>query len=227
MPIMADRTNRLSDARLFEIARIGVWPNYYPNVAFSRDPAALEQLFQQVIPNVTDDPEVISDALAALFKKIGPAILVTHSQSSTFGWLAARKSENVKAIVSYEVGGVTFPEGEAPTSPGGSARAPVTIPLTEFMKLTRIPIQMVYGDNIPTSPSPVPLQDTWRLNLANSKAFAAALNRHGGDAAVLHLPDIGLKGNTHFPMSDLNNVEVADQLSKFLKAKGLDKREPS
>ena len=34
--------------------------------------------------------------------------------------------------------------------------------------------------------------------------------------------EIGLHGNTHFPMSDLNNVEVADHLSKWLHEKKLD-----
>jgi hypothetical protein len=37
------------------------------------------------------------------------------------------------------------------------------------------------------------------------------------------LPKIGITGNTHFPFSDLNNIEIADQMSKFLKEKGLDK----
>ncbi|HML87639.1 MAG TPA: hypothetical protein PKA28_04250 [Methylomusa anaerophila] len=50
----------------------------------------------------------------------------------------------------------------------------------------------------------------------------SAVNRHGGDATVVHLPEIGIHGNTHFPFSDLNNVEIADELSKFLKEKGLD-----
>jgi hypothetical protein len=39
---------------------------------------------------------------------------------------------------------------------------------------------------------------------------------------LVHLPDIGIQGNTHFLMSDLNNVEIANQVSQFLKAKGLD-----
>jgi hypothetical protein len=39
---------------------------------------------------------------------------------------------------------------------------------------------------------------------------------------VVHLPEIGIRGNTHFPFSDLNNVEIADQVSKFLTEKGLD-----
>jgi hypothetical protein len=40
---------------------------------------------------------------------------------------------------------------------------------------------------------------------------------------LIHLPEIGMRGNTHFPMSDLNNVEVADHMSAFLAAKGLSK----
>ena len=40
--------------------------------------------------------------------------------------------------------------------------------------------------------------------------------------AIVYLPEIGIRGNTHFPMSDLNNLEVADQVSKFLSEKKLD-----
>jgi para-nitrobenzyl esterase len=38
-------------------------------------------------------------------------------------------------------------------------------------------------------------------------------------------PEIGVKGNTHFPFSDLNNVEIADLLSAWLKEKGLDEED--
>jgi 4-carboxymuconolactone decarboxylase len=37
----------------------------------------------------------------------------------------------------------------------------------------------------------------------------------------VHLPDIGIRGNTHFLFSDLNNVEIADLVSKFLAEKKL------
>lgn len=56
-----------------------------------------------------------------------------------------------------------------------------------------------------------------------AKLWAEAVNRHGGDVKVVHLPEIGIKGNTHFPFSDLNNIVVADEMSKWLKEKGLDK----
>jgi hypothetical protein len=55
-----------------------------------------------------------------------------------------------------------------------------------------------------------------------ARLWAEAVNRRGGDVTVVYLPEIGIRGNTHFPFSDLNNIEIADQMSKFLKTKGLD-----
>jgi hypothetical protein len=55
-----------------------------------------------------------------------------------------------------------------------------------------------------------------------ARLWVQAVNRHGGDAQVICLPDVGLRGNTHFPFSDLNNVAVADQMSAFLASKALD-----
>jgi len=48
------------------------------------------------------------------------------------------------------------------------------------------------------------------------------VSRHGGEATLVHLPEIGIRGNTHFPMADLNNLQIADQVSKFLSEKKLD-----
>jgi hypothetical protein len=56
------------------------------------------------------------------------------------------------------------------------------------------------------------------------QAFVDLVNRMGGNAQLLHLPKIGIKGNTHLLMLDLNNVQIADQLSLFLRDKGLDGR---
>lgn len=52
--------------------------------------------------------------------------------------------------------------------------------------------------------------------------LTAAVNRHGGDCTVVHLPDIGITGNTHFPFSDLNNVQIANLMENWLHEKGLD-----
>ncbi len=210
----------------FNTFRIGIWPEYFPGVQFSKDPEALNQYFRQMTPNVGPyDPEVNSDAFAALFHKIGPAIFVTHSQGGGLGWLTVLKTTNVRAIVSYEPGsGFLFPEGEVPEAlpSSGGTLTPIAVPMAEFMKLTRIPITIFYGDFIPEKPSDNPGQDGWRVRLEMARKWRDVANRHGGDVTVVHLPELGVKGNTHFPFSDLNNKQIADLMSKFLSEKKLD-----
>jgi len=46
---------------------------------------------------------------------------------------------------------------------------------------------------------------------------------HGGNCEVLLLPNVGLHGNSHIAFADLNNEAVAEELSKWLHRKGLDK----
>ncbi|MEC5385304.1 alpha/beta fold hydrolase [Uliginosibacterium sp. H3] len=210
----------------FNTFRVGTWPNFFPGVQFSRDPEALNQYFRQMVPNTGPfDADLFAGTIAALFAKTGPAILVTHSQAGGPGWLTALKSSNVRAIVAYEPGsGFIFPNGEVPApmpSAAGALEA-TGVPLDDFLKLTRIPIVIYYGDNIPDAPVTNPGQDGWRVRLAMARMWAASVNRHGGDASVVHLPEIGVRGNTHFPFSDLNNMAVADEMSRFLQRKGLD-----
>ena len=95
--------------------RIGPkYPDVFPVQQFPTDRASIDQFFQSLVPTVSDDATVITDGLVALLDKIGPVILVTHSQSGLFGWITAIRRPNlVKAIVSYEPGFV-FPDGTAP-----------------------------------------------------------------------------------------------------------------
>ncbi len=210
----------------FNIFRVGVWPDYFPGVQFSKDPEALDQYFRQMVPNIGPiNIDVNVDAVSALFDKIRQGILVSHSHSGGMGWLTAIKNQNIKAIVSYEPGsGFLFPEGEVPAPIDNSAGPLVaaSVPMDEFLKLTKIPIVIYYGDNIPTKPDPNPGTDGWRARLEMAKLWRDAVNRHGGDVTLVHLPEIGIKGNTHFPFSDLNNLEIADLMSEWLKEKGLD-----
>jgi alpha/beta hydrolase family protein len=90
----------------FGIFRLGIWPDFFPGVQVSRDPETLNQFFRQMVPNTGPyDVQANVDAVSALFTRIGPGILVTHSQSGTLGWRTAMKNANVRAIVSYEPGG--------------------------------------------------------------------------------------------------------------------------
>jgi hypothetical protein len=117
-----------------------------------------------------------------------------------------------------------FAEGEVP-APIPSAFDTVqgaAVPMEQFMALTRIPILILYGDNIPEQAVDLPAQDSWRARLKMARLWRDAVNRHGGDVRLIHLPEIGIHGNTHFPMSDLNNVQIADLVAQFLKEKQLD-----
>lgn len=214
------------DQLFFDQFRLGKWPNYFDNVQFDRKPDTLVQFFRSVTPNTGPyDAGVISDAMSALFARIGPAILFTHSQGGGPGWLTAIKNPNVRAIVAFEPGsGFIFPEGELPPAMPSAAGtlSPDAVPLADFEKLTRIPIIIYYGDNFPIEPTMERGQDNWRVRLAMAKLWVDAINKRGGDAQLVRLPDIGIGGNTHFLMSDLNNAQIADQVSQFLAEKKLD-----
>jgi len=226
--IIPNRTNRLSDQGAFIGVRLGPdFLEYFPNTQFPKD--GLDQFFKKLIPGVMDDENVIVDALAALLEKIGPAILVSHSQSGRFAYLTAIRSPNVKGIVDYEGANQPFPVGQAPAPlpayDGFLVGPGAPVPPEDFLKLTKIPIQIVVGDNIPSSPQPIPQLETPRIRLIFKKQFVETVNRYGGDASLLRLPDVGIYGNTHAPFLDLNNLEVADLMSEFLHEKDLDNRD--
>ncbi len=147
----------------------------------------------------------------------------------TIGWRTPFYTDNVKAIVAYEPGGTPFifPENEMP-APVKTTFAPLSasamgVPMNEFLKLTRIPIVIYYGDFIAEKPDTAVGPDKWRSEYEMAKQFVMTVNRHGGDATLVHLPDIGIKGNSHFLMAEKNNQEIAGILASWLHDKGLDK----
>src|SRR5260370_604289 len=107
-------------------------------------------------------------------------------------------------------------------SGSGGALSAIGVPMAEFMKLTKIPIVIYYGDFIPDKPSDYPGQDGWRVRLEMARKWRETVNRHGGDGTGVHLPEDRLHGNNHFPFSGLNNKQQAEVLSKFLSEKKLD-----
>mgnify|MGYP000682967890 CR=1 FL=1 len=222
----ATRYPRLRRGDVFNRFRVGIWPDYFEGVQFSRDKEALNQYFRQMTPTLgPPDLDVYAKAYAALFDRIGPAVFVTHSQGGGVGWLTLPQTRNIRAIVAYEPGtNVPFPkqmpeEGKVLTL--SKKTEGVEVPMEEFLQFTKIPIIIYYGDNLPETDERPELYE-WTRRLHLMRKWAALLNEHGGDVTVIHLPEIGLKGNTHFPFSDLNNVEVADHLSRWLHEKGLD-----
>ncbi|MBL7722963.1 MAG: alpha/beta fold hydrolase [Chitinophagaceae bacterium] len=208
------------DQTWFTQFRIGLYPNFNEGVQFPKDSVSLDRFFRMMTPNTgAVDETTIVNAMSAVFDKSGDGILFTHSAGGTPGWKTAIKNNHVKAVVAIEPGGFVFPEGETPAdNRGGNG-----VPLEEFKKLTKIPIVVYFGDYIPAEETNAASLNFWRTVLATARQWAKVVNAHGGDATIVYLPEIGIKGNTHFVMSDLNNGEIADLVTKWLKGKGLDK----
>ena len=96
--VAATITPTPDEQQWFGIFRVGIWPDYFEGVQFARDSNTLNQYFRSMTPNIGPiDINVTTDAASALFNKIGPAILVTHSHAGGMGWLTAVKNQNVKA----------------------------------------------------------------------------------------------------------------------------------
>ncbi|MBN6081039.1 alpha/beta fold hydrolase [Aggregatibacter actinomycetemcomitans] len=206
--------------------RIGVYPKMNEGVAFPKDPAAQEQFFRTMTPNTgAFDMGVITDSMVKLFDKTGGGVFVTHSAGGVIGWTTAMASDKVEGIVAYEPGAFPFPEGEVPPkleSKFGDV-APMTVPMAQFEKLTKMPIVIYFGDFIPDHLDGTQGGEQWFIRMKMAQQFVDAVNKHGGKAELIHLPKIGIKGNTHFMFSDLNNDKVAEEMARWLKEKGLDK----
>jgi pimeloyl-ACP methyl ester carboxylesterase len=106
-------------------------PSYgvpYPDTRFPLQ--AAEQYYAQLIAtyrNVEENDKIVA-AVVALLDQIGPAILLTHSQSGPFGWRAAIERPNlVKGIVAVEPG--------------------LTIPAGGFAGVAKVPVIMIRGDH--------------------------------------------------------------------------------
>ncbi|QBK04888.1 hypothetical protein DW355_08970 [Hylemonella gracilis] len=195
--------------------------NWHPGVQF---PTGDVEAWNQATRARYDEFDTLDNALlqgeagGLAIDKLGPVVAVTNSAGGWRALLSAlnAKTGNMKGLVAYETPGFVFPEGEgvppAPKAPFG----PNAVPLAEFMKLTKFPMQMVFGDHTATHP-------TWSIHLKNARTFCEVVNHHGGDCEVLLLSDAGLQGNTHIPFADLNNEAVAAELSKWLRRKSLDK----
>lgn len=158
-----------------------------------------------------------------LAERVGDHILVTHSAGGFPGWMSAMQNREVRGVVSYEPGGFVFPEGEVPAPIQGltGGASGISVSAEQFERLTKIPIVLYFGDYIPETPTQNLGDENWRVRLQMARKFVETVNRHGGNATLVELPKIGVYGNTHFLMQDLNNDELAGLLDKWLMDNGL------
>ncbi len=177
--------------RAWYFFRIGkTYPTPYPGSQFPVE--VFDQYTSQLVPNTEATlPGAGANtvtALGALLDKIGPAIVMVHSQSGAYGMnLVRTKAIKMRALINVE----------------GNC-APVTG--EEVTKIfSRVPLLSVWGDNSEGAVGP---NGDERRN--GCVATVDALKAVGGTGKFLLLPAVGQKGNSHMLMLDKNNLQIAD-----------------
>lgn len=194
---------------------------WHPGVQFPvDDPEAWNQAIRARYQefDTVENIRLQGHAAAAAIERTGPVVLVTNSAAGIRAMLAAIETDNVKAIVAYESVGFVLPDTED-TGQAPGRYGPIYVPVEQFRKLARIPMQFVWGDNLNQPRGP-------QMALPANRRFVDLINEYGGNAEILELNDAGLTGNTHLPFADLNNLEVADLLMRFLEHHGLAESAP-
>ena len=83
--------------------------------------------------------------------------------------------------------------------------------------LSKIPSLIMFGDHL----GDVHLADvnvlfSWLDALNSCNAFVDQLKKAGGDAEMMYLPALGIKGNSHMLMQDKNSNQLADLLITWI-----------
>ncbi|HYR91373.1 MAG TPA: alpha/beta hydrolase [Terriglobia bacterium] len=233
--------------------RYNLWPqarlhSQWPGTGAPGD-AVFDQFYASQVPSIQDftlQQALNRDALVALLEKIGPAILLTHSQSGAFGWpVANAKPDLVKAILAVEPNGPPFfnsdnvpapewfrdavtqarPWGvtSVPLSYSPAAREPSDLAIVRQEKpdapdLVRCWIQKSPARQLPN------LQNIPILILTTEASYHAPydhctvkfLEQAGVHPTFMKLGDMGIHGNGHMAMLEKNNMEIADIMFRWL-----------
>ncbi len=54
------------------------------------------------------------------------------------------------------------------------------------------------------------------MNFDTRQKFVDQVKAAGGDAQLMHLPKLGIKGNSHMLMQDKNNLQLADLILTWI-----------
>lgn len=222
--------------------RNGTWAPPEPAVIFEGSqfplsPYAVDQFFRQQCFEVGDTLGLefnmfLAGQMKQLLEQMGPSILFTHSASGKHTFATGTiASDMIKGIVAYEPGGVLFPDDyDIPDiySPLkeyniNEIMSMPKVPKEQWLNLTKFPIRIYFGDFMPDmdAASEVYGDEIWRFSKARTQQFVDLINENGGDAKLIFLPELGIKGNTHDAFSDLNNLEFFNVLHKDMVAAGL------
>jgi pimeloyl-ACP methyl ester carboxylesterase len=171
-------------------------------------------------PTVTN--AVLQENLAELLDKIGPAIVVVHSNGGPSGWLTLAARPNlVKGLLAIEPGmGVTDVLTPLITfKPALAAGEKITTVDQPAEGAGLSPCKLQAANNVHTVPAYAGKKVLFVVS-PESPMFTPTvhcsvhtLNQLGADAKLARLKeDFGIQGNGHFMNEELNNGEIAKKV---------------
>jgi hypothetical protein len=195
MPNILDATHQVA----WTVFRFG--PKFgeaFPDQQFPMQ--AMDELYKQMIPDLNStlpqNQNPTWTQMAALGVKLKGAVLMGHSESGFFPEQAALiDPSGIKGIVSIEMPCVT----------GFNA--------AQIGTLAKIPTLIMFGDHLgDVTGGPA----NWAQSFATCNTFVDQLKKAGGDAEMMHLPALGIKGNSHMLMQDKNSDQLAELVIAWL-----------
>ena len=229
------------------------WPQahlhtQWPGPAVPGD-MVFDQFYASQMPSIQDftlQQQLNREAIVALLEKIGPSILLTHSQSGAFGWpVADSRPGLVKAILAVEPNGPPFFNVENVPAPEWFRMAAVqarpwgvtAVPLVYSPSAAQASELTIVQQDKPDGPDLVRcwLQKAPARQLPNLKTVpililtaeasyhapydhctARYLEQAGLRPEWIKLADAGIRGNGHMMMLEKNNADIAAVMSTWL-----------
>jgi hypothetical protein len=160
---------------------------------------AVDELYKQMIPDLNatlPTPNPTWTNMAALAVRLRGAILMGHSESGFFPEQAALiDPSGIRGIVSIEM------------------PCPTTLTAAQISTLAKVPTLIMFGDHLgDVKGGPA----NWAQSFDSCQTFIQQVKKQGGDAEMMHLPALGIKGNSHMLMQDRNNLQLADLVLKWI-----------
>ena len=215
------------------------WPGSGDRKGLRGDPVFDAFYATQVasLASAVETQTLVQSASAALLDRIGPAVIVTHSQAGPFGWLIAdARPAAVKAIVAVEPNGPPFQNaitGEERARPWGLSDIPLTYDPPAHDAADLHPEREAAADGPGLTVcwrQPTPARTLPRLRgipillvtaeASYHAAYDHCTSKYLTQAGVAHtfvrLETAGIRGNGHMMMLEMNNLTVSAYIQRWL-----------
>jgi pimeloyl-ACP methyl ester carboxylesterase len=159
---------------------------------------SVEELYKQMIPDLNallPNPNPTWKNMATLAVQLKGAILMGHSESGFFPQQAALQDPTgVRGMISIEM-------------PCADLSA------DQLATLAKIPTLVMFGDHLgDVTGGPA----NWAQSYESCEKYVQRVKDAGGDAVMMYLPKMGIKGNSHMLMQDRNSLRLADLIVDWI-----------